>query len=68
MKKTLLSLASVLFLTIGTAVAQENQNQEASSNRIAEFVHWYPAIEQAKMRDDWLKSNKYGEWQFTGMV
>jgi hypothetical protein len=31
-------------------------------------IHWYPAIEQIKMRDEWLKNHKEGEWQFTGMV
>ncbi|GMQ25392.1 hypothetical protein Aoki45_20740 [Algoriphagus sp. oki45] len=49
----------------------ENQSKPASdpsSVRIAEFIHWYPAIEQAKMRDAWLSENQYGAWTFSGMV
>jgi hypothetical protein len=39
-----------------------------SPQRVNEFVHWYPAIEQAKMRDAWLSKYKPGGWQFTGKV
>lgn len=36
--------------------------------RITEYIHWYPAIKQAEMRDEWLQKYKPGKWQFTGMV
>lgn len=42
--------------------------QTVSEARISEFVHWYPAIKQIEMRDEWLAEFKPGEWQFTGMV
>lgn len=46
-----------------TAVAQE-----ASAGRVAEYVHWYPAIRQTQMRDEWLAEHRPGEWQVTGVV
>ncbi len=69
MKKTILILGILLFTIQGNMIAQEKQTAtEVSSNRIAEFIHWYPAIEQAKMQNEWLENNKFGDWQFTGMV
>jgi hypothetical protein len=62
-------IVAVCLLTFGKISAQETkQASVVSPERIVEFIHWYPAIEQAKMRDDWLAKYKQGEWQFTGMV
>ncbi|MEN8139469.1 MAG: DUF1214 domain-containing protein [Bacteroidota bacterium] len=60
----------LLFFLTNNADAQtkDETSTEVSETRISEFIHWYPAIEQAKMRDEWLKKNKPGEWQFTGMT
>ena len=51
-----------------TTVIQTGNDAQISTVRINEFVHWYPAIEQAKMRDEWLKKHSPGQWQFTGKV
>lgn len=51
-----------------TAVQAADATPKASPERVVEFIHWYPAIEQVKMRDEWLQKYKPGEWQFTGMV
>lgn len=42
--------------------------QTVEDYRIGEYIHWYPAIKQIEMRDEWLEKFKPGEWQFTGMV
>ena len=39
-----------------------------SEHRIAEYIHWYPAIRQVQMRDEWLSQYRPGEWQITGTV
>lgn len=39
-----------------------------SELRVAEYIHWYPAIKQVEMRDEWLSRNNPGEWQISGMV
>lgn len=44
------------------------QNENVSPARVTEFIHWYPAMEQAKMRDQWLTQFKPGTWQFSGKV
>lgn len=68
MKKIILTLITV-FLMFGSISAQEaNNTDKVSPERVAEFIHWYPAIKQADMRDEWLAKYKQGEWQFTGMV
>lgn len=73
MKRTILlsAVLGLLMLTNSTiTVAQEKSNQQTTVDptRVAEFIHWYPAIKQIEMREEWLKNYKYGEWQFTGMV
>ncbi len=50
------------------AVSDNNSTTTVPSQRINEFVHWYPAMEQAKMRDAWLSKYTPGQWQFTGKV
>lgn len=35
---------------------------------VPDYIHWYPAIRQAEMRDEWLKTHAAGEWQFTGQI
>lgn len=63
-----------LVLLIGCNGHQEEpagaieHDHAVSSARITEFIHWYPAIEQAKMRDEWLSKFSPGQWQFTGKV
>jgi len=75
--KHLLSITktlTVLFFLISfvnETTAQELRKQadsEVSASRVTEYIHWYPAIKQAEMRDKWLSKYNYGEWQFTGMV
>jgi hypothetical protein len=51
-----------------TSNVKTNIEQEPSSVRVSEFIHWYPAIEQTKMKDAWLADNQQGTWTFTGMV
>lgn len=62
MNKTLISIA------VATMLLTTNSFAEVSAQRVAAFVHWYPAMEQVKMRDEWRKKNKSGEWQFTGDI
>ncbi|MFQ5644013.1 MAG: DUF1214 domain-containing protein [Thiogranum sp.] len=67
--KRIVLLFAVLFLLWGSIPAQAtNSTEQVSPERIAEFIHWYPAIEQVKIHDEWLQKYKQGEWQFTGMV
>jgi len=69
MKKTILILGMLMFTIQSNIMAQEKKVANGvSPSRITEYIHWYPAIEQVKMRDEWLKNNKYGEWQFTGDI
>jgi len=49
-------------------IAQETAAKAVSSNDLAEYIKWFPAIKQVEMRDAWLKEYKMGEWQFTGSV
>jgi len=35
---------------------------------VQDYIHWYPAIKQAEMRDEWLEKHEFGQWQFTGQV
>lgn len=58
-----------IFMISGNITAQESEKtDEVSPERITEYIHWYPAIKQAEMRDEWLQNYKQGEWQFTGLV
>jgi hypothetical protein len=70
--KFLTSLVLLMLLTYNINMLQaQNQNSKTNTvtpERLTEFIHWYPAIKQTEMRDDWLKHYKQGEWQFTGMV
>ena len=73
MKKSIPLLLSALLMGSVALDAQTPQPSATEQNsvtpqRLASFIHWYPAIEQAKMRDEWLQKYKQGEWQFTGMV
>lgn len=68
MKNTILLVALVILFFQNSLIAQNKEHSQVSPSRITEFIHWYPAIEQAKMRDLWLKDYKQGEWQFTGMA
>ena len=64
------TLGLVLLITIiNPSIELNAQNDEQVSDyKIAEYIHWYPAIEQIKMRDEWLQNYKYGEWQISGLV
>jgi len=71
MKKTVLVPAILLVLVTAAAwYAHGGTAPDAAVSpvRVAEFIHWYPAIKQAEMRDEWLAKNKQGQWQFTGKV
>ena len=68
MKSKFLSI--VLSVIVYGNIHAQNMDaaKQVSPERILEFIHWYPAIEQAKMRDEWLSNHKQGDWQFTVMV
>jgi hypothetical protein len=74
MKNYILTLGILIFLSscqsTGTesSTEQESSENKVSAARITEFIHWYPAREQAKMRDQWLSKYQPGEWQFSGKV
>jgi hypothetical protein len=36
--------------------------------RIGEFLHWYPAIQQHRMMDEWLIDSQLGTWTHTGFI
>lgn len=54
--------------TTSASTHPSSDTTQVSSARITEFIHWYPAMEQVKMRDQWLKKYSPGQWQFTGKV
>ena len=62
------SIASVLFLLFSMTGANAEGDSTVSERRIAEYIHWYPAIEQVRMRDEWLAEYSPGEFQLSGMV
>lgn len=64
----LFQLASLLCISFSTPTLHAEQSSEVSERRIAEYIKWYPAIEQTEMRDEWLSEYKPGEWQLSGMV
>jgi hypothetical protein len=39
-----------------------------SQYRLADYIHWFPAIEQQRMMDAWLAENTIGSWTHTGRV
>ncbi len=47
---------------------EKSSEAQVRAERLVEFIHWYPAIEQAKMRDQWLTQYTEGQWQFSGKV
>lgn len=57
----------IVTLFVNNGLDAQNPN-EVSQRQIAEYIHWYPAIEQVKMRDEWLKKHEYGQWQISGLV
>lgn len=62
------SVALVMaFFLLGESLVAQNQ-ETVSERRIAEYIHWYPAIKQIEMRDAWLENHKPGEWQISGLV
>ena len=62
------SITAVFFLLVGMTGVAAEADSAVSERRIAEYIHWYPAIEQARMRDEWLENHKPGEWQISGIV
>ena len=63
-------IAIALFLS-NASFAQDGQNSTLSTFeqfRLAEYVHWYPAIEQQTMMSEWLKENEPGTWTHSGRV
>lgn len=59
-------------LSLSTAsLAQGKQNSTLSTFeqfRLTEYIHWYPAIEQQIMMDDWLKKNTLCTWIHSNRV
>lgn len=62
------SFSFSLCLAFSTVGANAETADTVSERRIAEYITWYPAIEQARMRDEWLSEFRPGEWQISGMV
>ena len=68
--RNLVFIAIALFLSTAS-MAQEKQNSTLSTFeqfRLTEYIHWYPAIEQQIMIDDWLKKHQLGTWSHSGLV
>ena len=60
----------VLFLS-NVSLAQEKQNRTLSTFeqfRLTEYIHWYSAIEQQTMMNDWLKKHELGTWSHSGRI
>lgn len=66
--RTLAVVLVIFALIVASTNGAKAQDAEVSERRISEYIHWYPAIEQIKMRDEWLKNYEYGEWQISGLV
>ncbi len=67
-KMTWIVLAVILVPTLFSPKLLAQGKEEVSEREIAQYIHWYPAIEQVKMRDEWLQNYNYGEWQISGLV
>jgi hypothetical protein len=70
LSRNLTLIAITLFLS-NVSLAQEEQNTSPSAFeqfRLAEYIYWYPAIEQQTMMAEWLKENELGTWTHTGRV
>ena len=68
MKKTIIIFITLFLIFENTFAQETKKNSEVSTERVAEYIYWYPAIKQAKMCNEWLKEHIQGEWQFTGWV
>lgn len=71
--KILANLALVaIALVLGDASMANDQQNSALSKfdqfRLAEYIHWYPAIEQQTMMQEWLKKHQLGTWSHSGRV
>lgn len=60
-------LITLTFILVSFS-ARSQSNQKVSERRVSEYIHWYPAIKQIEMRDEWLEIHAYGEWQISGLV
>ena len=58
MKTKISSIFLMLVMFVNIHAQDGDANNKVSPERIIEFIHWYPAIEQAKMRDEWLSNQK----------
>ncbi len=67
-RKSVLALLSGVCVALYAGFVSAEDADAVSERRIAEYIKWYPAIEQAKMRDEWLSKYRPGEWQISGMV
>ena len=63
-----MGLVMIVFLIAFSGKLNAQNQEQVASHRIAEYIHWYPAIKQAEMRDQWLENHKPGEWQISGLV
>lgn len=68
MKKLVLALVILITGNVGAQEVSLEQKQGVDPNRVAEYIHWYPAIKQVEMRDQWLENYQPGEWQFSGSL
>jgi len=51
---------AVAIIFSNVSLAQEEQDSSLSTFeqfRLTEYIHWYPAIEQQTMMNDWLKNH-----------
>ena len=60
-----------LLLTAHALKAEQSKVTSSSlyqQYRVSEYIHWYPAIEQLKMKNEWLKKHDIGTWSHSGLV
>ncbi|UCF38873.1 MAG: DUF1214 domain-containing protein [Acidobacteriota bacterium] len=67
---SLVFIAIALILS-NLSLAQEKQDGALSTFeqfRLTDYIHWYSAIEQQAMMDEWLKNHQLGTWSHSGRV
>ncbi|WP_430815137.1 DUF1214 domain-containing protein [Carboxylicivirga sp. RSCT41] len=67
-RNNLLTKLVVILLIVFANDMLAQDEKSVSNHRISEYIHWYPAIKQAEMRDKWEQNHTSGEWQITGLV
>ncbi|MCH2174776.1 MAG: DUF1214 domain-containing protein [Lentisphaeria bacterium] len=64
----LICLCSTIFVSNINAEETIQPTTPYDQYRLAEYIEWYPAIEQERMMNKWLEKNKLGTWSYTGLV